>query len=82
MIMEYPELLDDAPDLELKALKLDAIELVAPFILISKEYINYLSMYEEELKALVGLPKEEQRKGVKAIAQQVIVLYKRDTSGG
>ena len=67
-----PEPLDASQDLELKTLKLDLIDLVSPPISISKIYTPYLAMCDEKIEALVGLPLQEKRKALNAIAQKII----------
>ncbi len=71
----------DIKDLELKGLKLEALDLVSSHVGVAKGYVSYLAMYEEDLEALVGLPEAEQRKGLNAIAHKVIASYKRDHNG-
>lgn len=67
------EPLEDITDLELKGLKLDLIDLVKSITgNADANYIPYMSMYEEDLKSLVGLPVQEQRKGLLNIARKVI----------
>ena len=71
-----------AEDLELSGLRLDLVDLVSAYTNAGTGYISYMYLYEDELEALVGLPEEEQRKGLKDIAHKVIASYKRDKDGG
>lgn len=68
-------------DLNLKDLKLELIDLVSPYIEVSKHYIQYLAVYEDELKALSELSEAEQSKGLRNIASKVIASYKWSRSG-
>lgn len=77
-----PEPLDEVEDMELKGLRLDLIDLVSDYTNADTGYIPYMSMYEEELEALVGLPKERQRKELEAVAYKVIASYQKDYYGG
>lgn len=60
--------LDEAEDLELKELKLELLDVWARFDLLT-DYIT--GVRDEEILALIGLPKAEQKKGLRAIARKV-----------
>ena len=65
----------DAVDLRLNVLKLDLIDLVSDYTNAGTGYIPYMGMYTEELKALLGLPVEEQKKRLEDIAHRVIASH-------
>lgn len=58
--------------LKLKTLKLDLLDMVSIHVNTVKNYIPYMCMYEDELKALVGLPLQEQRIRLEGIARRII----------
>lgn len=68
----------DIKDMEFKELKLNIIDLISEYSDMGKGYISYLYLFEEEIKALVGLPKAVQRAGLKDIAHKVVTAYERD----
>lgn len=71
------ELLDDF-DLELKCLKLDLVDMVEEYTN-GKGDISFLWQYEEDIKKLVGIPPQEQRKELEAIVR---AQYQSCNKGG
>ena len=69
----------EAEDLEIKELRLGLIDLVNDYTNAGTGYTPYMYLYEDELEALVGLTKAEQRKGLKDIANKVIASHDKGT---
>lgn len=65
-------------ELEVKELRLDLIDLLSLSVDVSKAYIPYMYLYENELRALVGASKAEKTVALEHIVAKVISSYKRD----
>ena len=72
----------EAEDLELKALKLDLVDLVNDYTNNEQGYVRYMWEYEAELLALVGLPPHTQRKELEILAHKIVASYHKDYNGG
>ena len=64
-------------DMEIKALKLDLLDLVSDYTNAGTGYTSYLWNYEERLEALVGLSKDAQRNELENIALMAIASHDR-----
>lgn len=65
--------MENALDIELKELRLDLIDLVAPYGVLGKE----LWAFDEEVSSLVGLDQEIQRKKLYELAEKIKEYYKK-----